>query len=65
MTASDIDKAKNPLLGLALPALQRAAKNAREQAIIHNTLLIIWKDNHVVKLSPDEIREQAANYRAE
>ncbi|VAW51269.1 hypothetical protein MNBD_GAMMA06-1092 [hydrothermal vent metagenome] len=65
MTASDINKAKNPLLGLALPALQRAAKNAREQAIIHNTLLIIWKDNHIVKLSPDEIREQAANYRAE
>ena len=64
MTADDIDKAKNPLLGLALHALQRAAKNAREQAILHNTLLIIWKDNHIVRLSPEEIREQAGDYGA-
>lgn len=64
MTADDIDKAKNPLLGLALQALQRAAKNAREQAILHNTPLIIWEDNHIVRLSPDEIREQAVDYRA-
>ncbi|MFK5948203.1 MAG: hypothetical protein QM500_05495 [Methylococcales bacterium] len=65
MTASDIDKAKKPLLGLALPALQRAAKNAREQAIIHNTQLIIWRDNHIVKVSPNDIREQATDYRTE
>ncbi len=65
MTANDIANAKNPLLGLALPALQRAAKNAREQAIFHNTQLIIWQDNHIVKLTPAEIREQAADYRAE
>jgi len=64
MTADDIDKAKNPLLGLALQALQRAAKNAREQALIHNTPLIFWRNNHIVRLSPEEIREQAADYRA-
>lgn len=63
MKADEIDKAKNPLIKLALPALQRAAKNAREQALIHNTPLIFWRDNHIVKLSPDEIREQAADYR--
>lgn len=65
MTANEIDSARNPLLRLALPALQRAAKNAREQAILHNTRLIIWQNNHIVKLSPDEIREQAGEYRAE
>lgn len=65
MKADEIDKAKNPLLRLALPALQRAAKNAREQAIIHNTQLIIWRNNRVVRLSPDEIREQAVDYRIE
>jgi len=58
MKATDIDKAKNPLLKLALPALQRAAKNARKQAILHNTLLIIWRNNKIVKLTPDEIKEQ-------
>lgn len=65
MTANEIDRARNPLLSLALPALQRAAKNAREQAMLHNTRLVIWRDNHLVKLSPAEIREQAAGYRAE
>ncbi|MEE8429455.1 MAG: hypothetical protein V3S33_08155 [Gammaproteobacteria bacterium] len=65
MTANDIDRAKNPLLGLALPALQRAAKNARDQAILHNTRLIIWRDGHIVKLPPDEICEQAADYWTE
>ena len=65
MTKNDIANAKNTLLAMALPALQRAARNAREQAIIHNTRLIIWKDNHVVKLSPKEIREQLADYQVE
>ena len=65
MAENDIDSVENPLFKLALVALKRAAKNAREQAIIHNTRLIIWKDNHVVKLSPREIREQSADYRVE
>ncbi len=65
MTANEIDRAKNPLLRLALPALHRAAKNARDQAIFHNTRLIIWQDDHIVKLSPGEIREQAGDYRTE
>ena len=65
MTANEIDCAKNPLLRLALPALQRAAKNARDQAMLHKTQLIIWQDDHIVKLSPVEIREQAGDYRTE
>ncbi len=65
MAENDIGSVENPLFKLALVALKRAAKNAREQAIIHNTRLIIWKDNHVVKLSPREIREQSADYRVE
>jgi len=39
MTANEIDNAKNPLLKLALPELQRAAKNAREQGMLHKTQL--------------------------
>ena len=57
MKAEDIDKAKNPLLGLALHALQRAAKNARDLAIFHNTPLIIWRNGRVVKIPPDKIAE--------
>ncbi|MCP4934251.1 MAG: hypothetical protein GY927_08630 [bacterium] len=64
MKADEIDKARNPLLKLALPALQRAAQNARQQALLHNTRLILWRGNRVVKLSANEIREQAADYKA-
>ena len=35
MAENDIDSVENPLFKLALVALKRAAKNAREQAIIH------------------------------
>jgi len=65
MKADEVDKARNPLIKLALPALQRAAKNARELALIHNTPLIFWRDNRVVKVSPDEIREQSTKYQTE
>ncbi len=65
MRANEIDKAKNPLLKLALPALQRAAKNARQQAVIHNTQLIYWRNNHIVKLSPDEIHESEIDYKVD
>ncbi len=65
MAENNTDSIENPLFKLALVALRRASKNAREQAIIHNTQLIIWKDNRVVKLSPREIREQSVEYRVE
>lgn len=65
MQKTETENIENPLFRLALPALKRAAKNARELAILHNTRLIIWKNNHIVKLSADEIREQAGEYRAE
>ncbi len=65
MKADEIDKARNPLLKLALPALYRAAQKAREQAVLHNTRLILWRGNQVVKLSADEIRELAADYKAD
>ncbi len=65
MAKNDINSIENPLFLLALSALKRAAKNASEQALIHNTQLIIWKDNRIVRISPNEIRQQAADYRPE
>lgn len=55
MKATEINKAKDPLLGLALQALKRSAENARKLAILHNTRLIIWRDNHVVKIPSNRL----------
>jgi hypothetical protein len=63
MKKNDRDSIENPLFRLALVAMKRAAKTAQEQAIIHNTQLVIWRDNRVVKLSPNEIGEKAADYQ--
>jgi len=57
MSADEVNKDKDLLPGLALHALKRAAKNARDLAILHNTHLIIWRDNRVVKIPPDKIAE--------
>ncbi|MDT8397416.1 MAG: hypothetical protein RQ899_02235 [Pseudomonadales bacterium] len=62
MIAKDISQAKNPLLSMALPALQRAAGNARRMAIEHNTALVIWKDNKVMHISPLELKEEQECY---
>lgn len=63
MTQVNKDNIENPLFKLALVAMKRAAKKAHEQALIHNTQLVIWCDDRVVKLSPDKIREQEADYQ--
>jgi len=52
----------NSLLDLVFPALERAAKRAREEALVHNTDLIVWRDSKVCRISPQELREQAAVY---
>jgi hypothetical protein len=50
------------VLDLVLPALERAAQKAREEALAHSTDLIVWQNNQVRRISPKEIREQAAQY---
>ncbi len=50
------------VLDLVLPALQRAAQRARSEALAHSTDLIVWQNNQVRRISPKEIREQAAQY---
>lgn len=52
------------VLDLVLPALERAAQKAREEALAHSTDLIVWQNNQVRRISPKEIREQAAQYTA-
>ena len=50
------------VLDLVLPALERAAQRAREEALAHSTDLIVWQNNQVRRISPKEMREQAAEY---
>lgn len=50
------------VLDLVLPALERAAQKAREEALAHSTDLIAWQNNQVRRISPKEIREQATHY---
>jgi hypothetical protein len=55
----DISTAKDELLRGSMSALQRAAKMARETAIQAGTDLIVVEDGKLVRISPNELREQA------
>lgn len=59
---NDSNETPRSLLDLVQPALERAARRAREDALAHNTDLIVWRDNRVYRISPREIREDAARY---
>lgn len=50
------------VLDLVLPALERAAQKAREEALAHSTDLIVWQNNQVRRISPKKTREQAAHF---
>jgi hypothetical protein len=52
MNPKPIEQAKNPLLGLALPALLRARKRAEELAIATNTALVEMVDGKIVLVRP-------------
>ena len=56
---SDLNTTHDELLRGLMPALQRAAKMARETAIQTGTDLIIAEDGKLVRISPDELRAQA------
>ena len=59
MNANDIFKAKDPDLRAALGALRRAAQLARKTAIQTETNIVIVKDGRMLRISADELRQQA------
>lgn len=59
MPTRDISEAKDPVLRASLAALQRAALLARQTAIETGTNLVIAKDGRLLRLSADELRQQA------
>lgn len=56
---TDISNAYDELLRVSMKALQRAAKMARKTAIQTGTDLIVVEDGKLVRISPNELREQA------
>ncbi len=60
MNTNDISNAKDPDLRASLGALRRAAQQARKTAIQTETDLVIVKDGRMQRISPEELRRQAA-----
>ena len=59
MKTNDITKAKEPALRGSLNALRRSAAAARKVAIQTDTHLVIVKDGKLLRLSAEELRQQA------
>ena len=59
MKTKDISKAKDPDLRASMAALQRASQLARKTAIQTDTHLVIVKDGRLLRLSAEELRQQA------
>ena len=59
MKTNDITKAKNPALRGSLNALRRSAAAARKVAIQTDTHLVIVKDGQLLRLSAEDLRQQA------
>ena len=58
MNNRDISEAKDPGMRGSMAALERAALQARKTAIETGTRLIIVKDGQLLKISPEELRQQ-------
>ena len=63
MNNRPIEKAKNPLLKLALPALERAARQARKLAVQTGTALVVMQDGRLQRIQPGEVSEAVADYQ--
>ena len=56
----DISEAKDPDLRVSMNALQRASLLARKTAIQTNTHIVIVKDGQLLRISANELQDQAA-----
>lgn len=52
MNTKDISEARNPLLPASLAAMKRAAEQARRQALMARTRLVVWRDGHIRYIDP-------------
>ena len=55
----DLHEARDPDIRGSVAAMNRAAQSARKIAIQTNTDLIIMKNNTIVRISPEELRQDS------
>lgn len=58
MTPHELHHAKDKDIIASLRAIQRAAALARQQAIQTDTAIVVVKDQRIVRLTADEIRNE-------
>ena len=59
MKTKDIGEAKDPDVRASMAALQRASLQARKTAIQTGTHLVIVKDGQLLRISAEELSQQA------
>ncbi len=52
MNTKDISEARDPLLAASLAAMGRAAEQARRQALMTRTRLVVWRDGRIRYIDP-------------
>ena len=57
MTLEQLSQAKDKDLPASLIAMRRAARMARELAILTNTAIIVMRDEKLVRVSVEELRK--------
>ncbi len=60
MIKKDICLSKNKYLAGSMAAMHRAARMAREQAILTNTAIIVMENNKIVRVTAEKLRKQDA-----
>ena len=58
MSTKDVCLSKNKDIAGSMAAMRRAARMAREQAILTNTAIVVMKDNKIVRITAEELRQQ-------
>ncbi|WP_295885011.1 hypothetical protein [uncultured Thiohalocapsa sp.] len=52
MNTRDISEARDPLLSASVAAMKRAAEQARRQAVMTNTRLVVWREGQIRYIDP-------------
>ena len=58
MTTDELYKAKDKDIAASWNALKRAAELARKQAVQTDTAIVILKDQQIVRLTAEQIRQE-------
>jgi hypothetical protein len=61
MKQQDLDKAKDPDLRASLFAIKRASEAARKLAMQTDTCLVIVKDNQLIRITAQELKQEQLN----